>query len=282
MLATLELLPMWSGVDPDVELFASGDVAEEDDEWKGGHSLDGSAAPAPDAGRHLCARASRRARSRMHVEQSLGIVGYTRDSHKGIVHNRHEGSLHRACIHYLRASANLCDPAKPHGNAACAGAEGGSSGAAGADVKAPGMRLCLSQIREWVVEYSADTLFYFHAHKRRVVPPHNVRHTVPYCCRTTSLIASCHHRAVHSEYANQQVTAAHDLTIPPNSSINSNADEFVVCRPTETYAPWFYMVLKAARVAVTILQMLANEVRLWPMCSLLTLPVIGYRRGDAC
>jgi len=43
-----------------------------------------------------------------------------------------------------------------------------------------------------------------------------------------------------------------------------------MCRPTETYAPWFYMVLKAARVAVTILQMLANEVRIaalahrWP------------------
>ena len=53
MLATLELLPMWSGVDPDVELFASGDVAEEDDEWKGGHSLDGSAQPAPDAGQGL-------------------------------------------------------------------------------------------------------------------------------------------------------------------------------------------------------------------------------------
>ena len=35
----------------------------------------------------------------------------------------------------------------------------------------------------------------------------------------------------------------------------------MVRRPTETYAPWFYMVLKAARVAVTILQMLANEVR---------------------
>ena len=52
MLATLELLPMWSGVDPDVEMFASGDVAEEDDEWKGGHSLDGSSAPAPDNGQH--------------------------------------------------------------------------------------------------------------------------------------------------------------------------------------------------------------------------------------
>ncbi len=50
MLASLELLPMWSGVDSDVELFASGDVAEEDDEWAGGHSLDGSANAATDAG----------------------------------------------------------------------------------------------------------------------------------------------------------------------------------------------------------------------------------------
>ena len=42
---------------------------------------------------------------------------------------------------------------------ASSGAEGGSSGAAGADAKAGGMRLYLSQIREWVVEYSAETLF---------------------------------------------------------------------------------------------------------------------------
>ena len=41
---------MWSGVDPDVELFASGDVAEEDDEWAGGHSLDGGSNAATNAG----------------------------------------------------------------------------------------------------------------------------------------------------------------------------------------------------------------------------------------
>ena len=45
------------------------------------------------------------------------------------------------------------------GFTAASGAEGGSSGAAGADAKAAGMRLYLSQIREWVVEYSAETLF---------------------------------------------------------------------------------------------------------------------------
>jgi hypothetical protein len=37
--ASLELLPMWSGVDPDVELFASGKVLDDDGEWSGGHSL---------------------------------------------------------------------------------------------------------------------------------------------------------------------------------------------------------------------------------------------------
>ena len=34
-----------------------------------------------------------------------------------------------------------------------------------------------------------------------------------------------------------------------------------LCRPMEKYAPWFETVLKAARMAVCILQMLANEVR---------------------
>ncbi len=76
MLATLELLPMWSGVDPDVELFASGDVAEEDDEWKGGHSLDGSTAPAPDAGQNLYGRSAlvRSTYVRVQMGQSLGAV----------------------------------------------------------------------------------------------------------------------------------------------------------------------------------------------------------------
>src|SRR6476469_9140943 len=37
--ASLELLPMWSGVDPDVELFASGKVLDDDGEWGGGHPL---------------------------------------------------------------------------------------------------------------------------------------------------------------------------------------------------------------------------------------------------
>jgi len=57
------------------------------------------------------------------------------------------------------APSQLCAVSSPDRYVAGTGAEGGSSGATEADVKAPGMRLCLSQIREWVVEYSADTLF---------------------------------------------------------------------------------------------------------------------------
>ena len=39
MQASLELLPMWAGVDSDVALFASGDVLDDDGEWAGGQSL---------------------------------------------------------------------------------------------------------------------------------------------------------------------------------------------------------------------------------------------------
>ena len=37
--ASLELLPMWSGIESDVQLFASGRVLDDDGEWAGGQSL---------------------------------------------------------------------------------------------------------------------------------------------------------------------------------------------------------------------------------------------------
>ena len=96
----LELLPMWSGVDPDVELFASGFVKDDEGDWgAGGQPLEPPSAAAGDA------------------------------------------------------------------DAAGDGSSGGGSGAPTAATEGPdpiangGMRLYLSQIREWVVEYSADTLF---------------------------------------------------------------------------------------------------------------------------
>ena len=39
MMSTLELLPMWGGAEPDVELFFSGNVVADDGEWAGGQSL---------------------------------------------------------------------------------------------------------------------------------------------------------------------------------------------------------------------------------------------------
>ena len=46
LLATLELLPMWSGVEPDVELYASGRVLDDDGEWSGAQTLADTAGPA--------------------------------------------------------------------------------------------------------------------------------------------------------------------------------------------------------------------------------------------
>jgi len=48
MMSTLELLPMWGGAEPDVELFFSGNVVGDDGEWAGGQSL----GEVEDAGAH--------------------------------------------------------------------------------------------------------------------------------------------------------------------------------------------------------------------------------------
>lgn len=46
MLVSLELLPMWAGVEPDVALFASGRALDEGGEWSGGHALSAAAGTA--------------------------------------------------------------------------------------------------------------------------------------------------------------------------------------------------------------------------------------------
>lgn len=45
LLASLELLPMWSGVDPEIELYASGKVLDDDGEWAGAQSIVGATTP---------------------------------------------------------------------------------------------------------------------------------------------------------------------------------------------------------------------------------------------
>ena len=37
------------------------------------------------------------------------------------------------------------------------------------------------------------------------------------------------------------------------------------CRPTAAYAPWFQVVLKCARLAVSVLSMLSDEVGTQPL-----------------
>jgi DNA (cytosine-5)-methyltransferase 1 len=105
-MTTLELLPMWAGVDPDVEVFMSGVVKDDDGDWGvGGQGLGQEEEKPPTAD---------------------GSSGAGSSSGSG-------------------------------------GADaGGSSGAAAAPadpVMVGGTRMFLSQIREWVVEYSADQLF---------------------------------------------------------------------------------------------------------------------------
>ncbi len=54
--ASLELLPMWSGLEPDVQLFASGRVLDDEGEWAGGQTLgEGSGSGAPMCPHMLCA-----------------------------------------------------------------------------------------------------------------------------------------------------------------------------------------------------------------------------------
>ncbi|CAL5224063.1 g6688 [Coccomyxa viridis] len=123
--ASLELLPMWSGIESDVQLFASGRVLHDDGEWAGG--------------------------------QSLG-----------------EGS------------------------------GSGGSNEVGREPEEEGMWLALSQIQEWVVEYGCDMLF---------------------------------------------ITFRTDVAW------------YRLSKPTAAYAPWFNVILKCARLAVSVLTMLSNEAR---------------------
>lgn len=55
MLSTLELLPMFRGVDPDVELYASGVVAEDTGDWGcGGQAVDAPTTDGAGAGQSTC------------------------------------------------------------------------------------------------------------------------------------------------------------------------------------------------------------------------------------
>lgn len=138
-MTTLELLPMWSGVDPDVEVFISGVVKDDDGDWGvGGQGLgqNEQKPPAPAA-----------------EQKQQGEAGDSSSGGSGASGSGAGGSS-----------------AGGSGGSAAAGgssaADVGSSEPAAAAPEAPqdpvmvgGTRMFLSQIREWVVEYSADQLF---------------------------------------------------------------------------------------------------------------------------
>ncbi len=70
--AALELLPMYRGVDPDVELFASGLVQDDDGEWEGAASAD--AAPA-DVGAAGIAAVQQSRANMLGQNMQVGLLG---------------------------------------------------------------------------------------------------------------------------------------------------------------------------------------------------------------
>jgi DNA (cytosine-5)-methyltransferase 1 len=118
-MTTLELLPMWSGVDPDEEVFVSGVVKDDDGDWGvGGQGLGQEDTPAPAPAKETEAGGSSAGGS------SAGGSGSGGSGSGG---GTAPGPDMPAA------------PADP--------------------VMVGGTRMFLSQCREWVVEYSADQLF---------------------------------------------------------------------------------------------------------------------------
>ncbi|GAX75038.1 hypothetical protein CEUSTIGMA_g2482.t1 [Chlamydomonas eustigma] len=116
MYSTLELVPMWSGVDHDVEIFASGIVTEDDGDWD--------------------------------VKEAGAVAEAAGESGAGGRSGAGGGSSSAA------AAADAVE-----GGSSSAASSGGSGVASAAAVPKPqGMRLYLSQIREWVVECGCETL----------------------------------------------------------------------------------------------------------------------------
>ncbi|KAF8055388.1 MET1B [Scenedesmus sp. PABB004] len=182
--ASLELLPMWSGVDPDVELFASGIVKDDEGDWGTGGQPLALAHGAAEAG----AAKGKAAGGSSSAGGSAAAAAAGGSSSAG-------GSGSAAAAEAAAAD----EPAAGVGAAADVAVEAGPD-----PVAEGGMRLYLSQVREWVVEFSADCLFI---------------------------------------------------------SIRTDAAWYKLCRPNPRYAPWYGVPLKAARVAVGVINSIANASR---------------------
>ena len=120
MCTTLELIPMWAGVDPDVELFASGVVAEDSGDFATGGVSAAEAEPTPGPAVAYAAAGT--------AAGSSGAGG---------------------------ASSSGAGPSSVAG----AAGSSSSAAAAAAPLTPSGPRLYLSAIKEWVLEFGADMLF---------------------------------------------------------------------------------------------------------------------------
>ncbi len=280
MLTSLELLPMWAGVEPDVALFASGRALDEGGEWSGGHPLTeaaegahGPSAPTPctaartpaqDAGPQCCTLCQRLEQRLLRQPASSGAAfpQYSKD-----------GPAPRCAVRQVSNG--------PRGQAASPAARGRRRGRLGRGgrrrrglrqprrrhvaVAEPGARVGAGvQLRPAV---------HLHPHRRRLVPPEPVRappRASGPCpsrsrprgrARAARLLGSpaCH---IVCAYAQCSTCAAPHPACPAGHGIR-RLPLTLRCtgRPQAKYAPWFGVVLKCARLAVNVLSTLSEEVR---------------------
>lgn len=120
--SSLELLPMWSGVDPDVDLYASGNVLDDDGEWAGGQALNTGKRPlvvmdvtslVRSLNYALCHRQATCSRSQLHICMKLRAPS-TRPrsgckhgiSNRSITHQVLVNSLSLSCRWYWGCSSS--------------------------------------------------------------------------------------------------------------------------------------------------------------------------------
>ena len=154
LMSTLELLPMWGGAAPDVDLFFSGDVFDDDGEWAGGQTLGASA---DEAGESL-------GYAHCQGEPSLSV-----STMSALLKGIKIRQIFFTCQGSLSVDTSLekilvmviIGASSSSGAAGSSSAAAGGSSAAGAGPAGGGgnMRIYSSQIQEWLVEYSCDRLF---------------------------------------------------------------------------------------------------------------------------
>eukprot|EP00899_Mesostigma_viride_P026525 jgi/Mesvir1/7057/Mv09173-RA.1 len=225
-LVPLELLPMWGGVDPDVDMFGSGDMVEEDpeSEWTGGED---AALPSSDTSGALdgsnAAGAGSSGGSGSEVASGSGAGASGSGSASGLGASGSGGSGSGGAGSGSNAGASGSG-GSGSGSSAGASGSGGSSSASGMDASgggaAPtGIRIFLSEIKEWVVEYGAGMLFV---------------------------------------------------------SVRTDGAWYRLGQPAPQYGPWYTPVIRAARLAVAAITMLASE----PRAARLSFNDIARRMAD--